>query len=73
MKWGRLVKFIVAEKEELIDNAGNAHAAYELMPGTRDYEGVPAITHFEMYIGQAFEVSSNGAAAWFHKHLGLDR
>jgi len=36
LKWGRLVKFIVAEKEELIDNAGNAHAAYELL-GTKDY------------------------------------
>src|SRR5437660_1217798 len=45
-------QFTVAEKKELIDNAGNAHAAYELMPGTRDYEGVPAITHFEMYIAQ---------------------
>jgi uncharacterized protein len=75
LKWvgSRPVKFIVAEKEELINNTENARASYELLPGPKDYLEVPGITHFEMYIGEAFEISSNGAADWFRKHLGLDR
>jgi dienelactone hydrolase len=71
LKWvgARPVKFFVAEKEELINNADNAHAAYEFLPGPKDYVEVPGITHFEMYIGKAFEISSGGAADWFRKHL----
>jgi hypothetical protein len=33
--------------------------------GSKDYIEVPGITHFEMYIGEAFERSSNAAADWF--------
>ena len=69
----RPVKFIVAEKDELIHNADHSHAAYELLSGPKDYVEVKGITHFEMYIGEAFEISSNGAADWFRKNLGIDR
>lgn len=30
---------------------------------------VPQITHFQMYIDEAFETGSNAAAAWFQEHL----
>jgi hypothetical protein len=30
---------------------------------------VPGITHFQMYVGDAFETSANAAADWFNKHL----
>ena len=65
----RPVLFIVAEKDELINNQNSAHTAYEMLTGPKDYIEVKEITHFEMYIGEAFERSSNAAAAWFLKHL----
>lgn len=68
----RPVLFIVAEKDELIKNENAARAAYNLLPGPKDYIEVPGITHFEMYIGEAFERSSNAAAHWFRKYLSAD-
>jgi len=65
----RPVLFIVAEKDELINNQRSAHTAFEMLTGPKDYIEVPGITHFEMYIGEAFERSSNAAAAWFLKYL----
>jgi hypothetical protein len=67
----RPVLFVVAEKEELFNNRDNAYAAAELLPGPKRVVSVPGITHFEMYIGEAFEISSNAAADWFREHLGL--
>jgi uncharacterized protein len=68
----RPVLFIVAEKDELINNQRSAHTAYEMLTGPKDYIEVPGITHFEMYIGEAFERSSNAAADWFVKYLGAN-
>lgn len=65
----RPVLFIVAEKDELINNQRSPHTAYEQLSGPKDYIEVPGITHFEMYIGEAFERSSNAAADWFVKYL----
>jgi len=65
----RPVMFIVAEKDELINNERSAHTAYEMLTGPKEYILVPGITHFEMYIGDAFERSSNAAAGWFVKYL----
>ena len=65
----RPVMFIVAEKEELINNERSAKAAYNLLKGPKEYIEVPGITHFEMYIGEPFERSSNAAGDWFVKHL----
>ena len=67
----RPVLFIVAEKDELINNQTSAYAAYQMLPGPKDYIDVKGVTHFEMYIGEAFERSSNAAADWYRKHLGL--
>jgi dienelactone hydrolase len=68
----RPVLLIPAEKDELINNKDNAYAALEVLTGAKKLIEVPKITHFEMYIGEAFEISSNAAADWFRQHLGLD-
>ena len=68
----RPVLLIVAEKEELINNRDNAYAAIEALTGPKKLIEIPAITHFEMYINEAFETGSNAAAKWFREHLGLE-
>jgi uncharacterized protein len=65
------VQFIVAEKEQLFRNQDNAYAAAEVLTGPKKVISVPGITHFEMYINEAFEISSNAAADWFREHLGV--
>ena len=65
----RPVLFVVAGDEQLMKNEDNAKAAYDLLPGPKDYVVVPGVTHFEMYIGNAFETSSKAAADWFDKYL----
>jgi fermentation-respiration switch protein FrsA (DUF1100 family) len=67
----RPVLFIVAEKEQLMNNRDHAYAAMEVLTGPKKLISVPGITHFEMYINDAFEISSNAAANWFREHLGL--
>jgi fermentation-respiration switch protein FrsA (DUF1100 family) len=67
----RPVLFIVAEKDELINNQNSAYAAYQMLPGPKDYIDVKGVTHFEMYVGDAFERSSGAAADWYRKHLGV--
>ena len=69
----RPVLLIVAEKEELINNRDNAVAAIEVLTGPKKLIEVPGVTHFEMYINEAFEISSNAAATWFREHLGLEK
>jgi len=66
----RPVLMIAAENEQLFDNATNSKAAIEVLDGPKKYIEVPDITHFEMYIDEAFEISSNAAGDWFVKHLG---
>lgn len=68
----RPVLFVVAEKEELMNNRDHAYAAMEVLTGPKKLVSVPGITHFEMYINEAFEISSNAAANWFREHLGLE-
>lgn len=68
----RPVLLIPAEKDELINNRMNAYAALEVLTGPKKLIEVPGITHFEMYINEAFEISSNAAANWFREHLGLE-
>jgi hypothetical protein len=66
---GRPVLFVVAQNEQLFKNADNAYAAAEVLTGPKQVLEVPGITHFEMYIDAAFEISSNAAAAWFIEHF----
>jgi hypothetical protein len=40
--------FIVAEKEELINNRDHAYAAMEVLTGPKKLISVPGVTHFEM-------------------------
>lgn len=68
----RPVLLIPAEKDELINNRDNSYAALDVLTGPKKLIDVPGITHFEMYIGSAFEISSNAAANWFRQHLGLE-
>lgn len=68
----RPVLFVVAEKEQLMNNRDHAYAALEVLTGPKKLISVPGITHFEMYINEPFEISSNAAAAWFREHLGVD-
>jgi len=65
----RPVQFVVAQNEQLFDNREHAYAAAEVLTGPKRVIEVPNTTHFEMYIGEAFEVSSNAAAEWFQKYL----
>lgn len=67
------VLLIPAEKDELINNRANAYAALDILTGPKKLLEVPGITHFEMYINEAFEISSGAAANWFREHLGLEK
>lgn len=63
------VLFIVAENEELFSNQTAAYSVVKLLKGPSEVLSVPDITHFQMYSGDAYEVSSKAAADWFLKHL----
>ena len=60
---------IVAQYDELINNDRAGKAALEYAKGPKEYIVVPDITHFEMYSGRPFEISSEAAARWFKTHL----
>lgn len=63
------ILFIVAEKDELINNRDNAYAASEALKGETKVIEIPGITHFEVYRNEPFEQSSKAAVEWFTKHL----
>jgi len=63
------ILFIVAEDEELFSNETAAYAAAKVLKGPNEVISVPGITHFQMYSGDAYEVSSKAAADWFLKYL----
>jgi hypothetical protein len=67
------ILFIVAENEELINNQNNAYAASKALKGSSKVIAISAITHFEMYVGDAFETGANAAAEWFLTHLGNEQ
>ena len=69
----RPVLLIPAGKDELINNRENSYAAMDVLTGPKKLIEVPGVTHFEMYINEAFEISSNAAASWFREHLGLEQ
>jgi dienelactone hydrolase len=60
---------VVAEFDELINNNAAGKAALDYATGPKEYIVVPDITHFEMYSGKPFEISSEAAAKWFVTHL----
>jgi len=74
MQWARNIgdrpfMVIVAQYDELINNDRAGKAAIDLATGPKEYIVVPDITHFEMYSGKPFEISSSAAARWFVTHL----
>ncbi len=64
------ILWIPAEKDELIP-ARSTLAASKAFKGTSQVIEVPFLTHFQIYSFAGFEVSSNLAADWFLKYLGL--
>lgn len=69
----RPVLFVVAQNEELFDNKEHAFAAAEVLTGPKKVIEIPNTTHFEIYVGPAFEISANAAADWFRQHLGAKK
>lgn len=74
MQWAknigeRPMMVIVAQYDELINNDTAGKVALEYARGPKEYIVVPDITHFEIYSGKPFEVSSEAAARWFKTHL----
>jgi dienelactone hydrolase len=66
----RPVLFIVAQNEQLFSNEDNAYAASQVLEGPAKVLEVPNISHFEMFLGEPFEISANAAADWFRQYLG---
>jgi dienelactone hydrolase len=66
----RPVLFILSENEELLDNKEHGLAAADVLTGPKKVIQIPNTTHFDLYVGQAFEISANAAADWFKQYLG---
>ena len=67
----RDVLLLVGAELAVKELRGGDYAAMEVLTGPKKLVSVPGITHFEMYINEPFEISSNTAADWFREHLGL--
>lgn len=65
----RPVLFVIAQNEELFYNADHAIAAAGVLTGPKKIVEIPRATHFDLYVGQAFDTSANAAADWFRQHL----
>ncbi|HVR29530.1 MAG TPA: acetylxylan esterase [Thermoanaerobaculia bacterium] len=66
------VLFLPAQNEELGNPRGPSgpFEAVKVLRGPAEVFEIPFITHFQVYAGPAFEVSSEAAAEWYLKHLG---
>ena len=66
------VLFLPAQNEELGNPRGptGPFEAVKVLRGPAEVFEIPFITHFQVYAGPAFEVSSEAAAAWLLEHLG---
>lgn len=63
-------QFIVAEKEELLDNKTNGIRAYERAKGPKNLVNIPGIDHYGIYyVMPARERARDLAIAWFDKYL----
>ena len=65
----RPVLFIVAQHEQLFSNEDHAYAASKILEGPTKVIEIPDITHFDIFVGKAFEISADAAADWFRKYL----
>src|ERR1700730_16721041 len=60
--------FVVAEKEELFDNANHAKMAYERAREPKKYVVIPGITHYGVYT-TAREQATKIEIEWYDQHL----
>ena len=65
----RPVLFIVAQHEQLFSNEDNAYAASKVLEGPTKVLEIPNISHFDIFVGQPFEISASAAADWFKQYL----
>jgi uncharacterized protein len=65
--------FIVAQHEQLFSNEDNAYAASKILEGPTKILEIPNITHFDVFVGEPFNLSANAAADWFDEYLGGGR
>ena len=66
----RPVLFIVAQHEQLFSNEDNAYAASKVLEGPTKVLEIPNISHFDIFVGEPFQISANAAADWFRQYLG---
>jgi len=69
------MQFVIAEKEELLDNRVNGITAYERAKGPKNLVTIPGIDHYGIYyVLEARNQSNNLAIAWFDRYLkGADK
>lgn len=60
---------VAAENDQLIPTLAVKPAIERMTTPVKNLIIVPAISHFEMYSHQPFEISANAAADWFVKYL----
>src|SRR5260370_41771936 len=64
------MQFVVAEKEELMDNKGNGILAYQRAKGPKNLVTIPEITHYGVYMQpSARQQARDLAIAWFDRYL----
>jgi uncharacterized protein len=68
------MQFVVAEKEELMDNKDNGLLAYQRAKGPKNLETIPEITHYGVYMVPSARLRARDLAiAWFDRYLKNDR
>ena len=64
------MQFVVAEKEELMDNKDNGILAYQRAKGPKNLVTIPEIQHYGVYMQPAARQQARDLAiAWFDKYL----
>jgi dienelactone hydrolase len=64
------MQFVVAEKEELMDNKSNGIMAYQRAKGPKNLVTIPEITHYGVYmVPSARQRTRDLAIAWFDRYL----
>lgn len=64
------MQFVVAEKEELMDNKDNGMLAYQRAQGPKNLVTIPEITHYGVYmVPPARQKARDLAIAWFDRYL----
>jgi hypothetical protein len=64
------MQFVVADKEELMDNKNNGILAYQRAKGPKNLVNIPEITHYGVYmVPSARQKARELAIAWFNRYL----